>query len=106
MRQEAFRQGQEAVLRHWAEAGRDGAPLWTLRVPVLIEGVHRPAVDMNWLAGRHVIQGSASRVVEELRGFQSLGCSHVALEVSYMTYPAICETIDILGQHVRPRVAG
>jgi probable F420-dependent oxidoreductase len=105
MHQEAFRKGQEAVLRHWVEAGREGTPLWTLRVPLLIEGVHRPAVDMNWLAGRYVIRGSAQRVVEELRGFQSLGCSHVALEVSYTTFPAICETIDMLGHYVKPRVA-
>src|SRR5215813_14338119 len=40
---EAFRQGADAVRRFWKEAGRDGEPVWSLRIPVLIDGVHRPA---------------------------------------------------------------
>ncbi len=103
---EAFRRGSEAVLRFWQEARRDGVPIWTLRVPLLIEGVHRAAVAMSLLRGRYVIEGSVAKVVETLRNFQGLGCSHVALEVSYTTFPAILETIDILAQEVRPQVAG
>lgn len=103
---EAFRRGTEAVLRFWQEARRDGVPIWTLRVPLLIEGVHRAAVAMSLLRGRYVIEGSVAKVVETLRNFQGLGCSHVALEVSYTTFPAILETIDILAQEVRPQVAG
>lgn len=103
---EAFRRGTEAVLRFWQEARRDGVPIWTLRVPLLIEGVHRAAVAMSLLRGRYVIEGSVAKVVETLCNFQGLGCSHVALEVSYTTFPAILETIDILAQEVRPQVAG
>ncbi len=103
---EAFRRGTEAVLRFWKEAGRQGTPIWTLRVPLLIEGVHRAAVDMSLLRGRYVIEGSVAKVLETLRGFRSLGCSHVALEVSYTTFPAILDTIDILAREIRPQVAG
>ncbi len=103
---EAFRRGTEAILRLWKESGRERAPIWSLRVPVLIEGVHRAAVDMSLLRGRYAIQGSVANVIEALRGFQALGCSHVALEVSYTTFPAILETIDILAQDVRPQVTG
>jgi hypothetical protein len=61
---------------------------------------------MSLLRGRYVIEGSVAKVVESLRTFQGLGCSHVALEVSYTTFPAILETIDILAQEIRPRFAG
>ena len=46
-----------------------------------------------------------AQIVEELRGFQALGCEHIALEVSYSTYPAILETIDIIAERLRPAVA-
>ena len=101
---EAFRRGTEAALRFWKEARRQGMPIWTLRVPLLIEGIHRAAVDMSLLRGRYAIEGSVTQVIQILRGFQGLGCSHVALEVSYSTFPAILETIDILGGQVRPQV--
>ncbi len=99
---DAFRQGRDAVLRYWKEARREGDPVWTLRIPILIDDVHRSAVDMALLRGRHVIAGPVRSVIDELSRFQALGVSHVALEVSYSTYPAILETIDILARDVKP----
>jgi probable F420-dependent oxidoreductase len=103
---EAFGQGAETVRRFWKDAGREGEPALSLRIPILIDGVHRAAVDMGLIRGRHVIGGSVATIVEELRGFQALGCQHIALEVSYSTYPAILETIDIIAERLRPPVAG
>lgn len=103
---EVFRQGQESVRRHWTEAGREGAPLWTLRIPLLLDGVHEPAADERLLAGRHVLRGSVARVVEQLQEYGALGCSHTALDVAFTTYPAILETIECLVRQVRPKVAG
>ncbi|HEX9821781.1 MAG TPA: TIGR03619 family F420-dependent LLM class oxidoreductase [Methylomirabilota bacterium] len=102
---DAFRQGVETVRRFWKEAGREGEPALSLRIPILIDGVHRPAVDMALIRGRHVIGGPVAAVVEALRGYQALGCQHVALEVSYSTYPAILETIDLIAARLRPAVA-
>jgi probable F420-dependent oxidoreductase len=102
---DAFRQGVETVRRFWKEAGREGEPALSLRIPILVDGVHRPAVDMALIRGRHVIGGSVARIVEELQGYQALGCEHIALEVSYSTYPAIHETIDIIAERLRPAVA-
>lgn len=103
MNQETFRQGADAVRRSWKEAGREGAPVLSLRIPILIDGVHRPAVDMSLIRGRgrHTLNGSAKQIAEELRGFQALDCGHVALEVSYSTFPAILETIDLIAD-MRP----
>jgi len=101
---EAFLQGRDAVNKAWGEQKREGAPLYTLRIPILIDEIHRPAVDMRWMRGRHALQGSIAKVIEELQGYQALGCSHVALEVSYSTYPAILETIDIVAQQVVPHL--
>ena len=103
---EAFGQGAETVRRFWKDAGREGEPALSLRIPILIDGVHRAAVDMSLIRGRHVIGGPVAKIVEELRGYQALGCQHIALEVSYSTYPAILETIDIIAERLRPPVAG
>src|SRR6266581_615330 len=47
-----------------------------------------------------ILVGGASEAA--LRRYQSAGCEHVALEVSYSTYPAILETIDIIAEEIRP----
>ena len=99
-----FRAGGLAVSNFWKEAGREGAPALTLRVPLLIDGVHRAAVDPALLGARHVIRGSVTEIARDLRAYRAAGCSHVALEVSYSTYPAILETIDILAEEVRPAI--
>jgi probable F420-dependent oxidoreductase len=98
----AFRAGALAVANYWKEAGREGTPELTLRVPILIEGVHRAAVDPALLGARHVARGPVAGVLRDLRAYQAAGCSHVALEVSYSTYPAILETLDILAEEIRP----
>jgi alkanesulfonate monooxygenase SsuD/methylene tetrahydromethanopterin reductase-like flavin-dependent oxidoreductase (luciferase family) len=102
----AFRQGKEGVLRFWSEARREGEPAWSLRIPILLDGVHRPAVDMSLIRGRHTLSGSVGQVTEALGGYQALGLSHVALEVSYSTYPAIHETIDAIAEEIRPGLRG
>jgi probable F420-dependent oxidoreductase len=101
---DTFRDGQAAVRRFWKEADREGDPAWSLRIPVLIDGVHRPAVDMSLIRGRHVLRGTPAAIAAELGQFASLGLGHVALEVSYSTYPAILQTIDLLAAEVRPRL--
>jgi len=101
----AFRQGKEGVLRAWKEAKRDGDPAWSLRIPILLDGVHRAAVDHALLRGRHTLNGPATKVADELQSFQALGVSHVALEVSYATYPAILDTIDVIADRIRPALA-
>jgi probable F420-dependent oxidoreductase len=99
---EAFRQGADAVRRHWAEARREGEPVLSLRIPFWLDGIHRPGSDMGYLRGRHAIHGTPRQVVDVLRGYAALGVSHVALDVSLTTYPAILETIDVLTREVRP----
>jgi probable F420-dependent oxidoreductase len=99
---QAFRAGAGAVAQHWKAAGREGSPLLTLRVPVLVEGLHRPAVDPALLGARHVLSGAVQSVLRDLRAYQAAGCSHVALELSYSTYPAIIDTIDLLADEIRP----
>ena len=102
---DAFRAGADTVRRFWKEAGREGEPDWSLRIPILLDGVHRAAVDMSLMRGRHTLSGSVGKVIEELRGYEALGVSHAALEVSYSTFPAIFETIDILARDVKPKLA-
>ncbi len=97
-----FRAGALAVANYWREAGREGAPDLTLRIPILIEGVHRDAVDPGLLGSRYALRGPLASVVRDLRAYQAAGCSHVALEVSYGTYPSIVETLDIVVDEIGP----
>jgi probable F420-dependent oxidoreductase len=101
---QTFRAGALAVQNRWKDAGREGQPDLTLRIPMLIEGVHRAAVDPGLLGARHVVRGGLQQVVRELRAYQSAGCTHVAVEVSYSTFPAIMQTIDLLADEVMPSV--
>ncbi|HUM15362.1 MAG TPA: TIGR03619 family F420-dependent LLM class oxidoreductase [Candidatus Nitrosotalea sp.] len=101
----AFRAGALAVANHWKDARREGNPQLTLRIPLLLDGIHRPAVDQALLGTRHVVRGSVATVARELRQYQGAGCEHVALEVSYSTYPAILETIDVIAEELRPALA-
>ena len=66
--------------------------------------MHRPAVDASLLGARHVIKGPPANIVDELHEFETLGCGHVALEVSYTTFPAIMKTIDVLASQVKPKL--
>jgi len=97
-----FRASALAVSNYWKEFKREGEPELTLRIPLLIEGAHRPAVDATLLGSRHALRGSLASIARELRQYQSAGCSHVALEVSYSTYPAILDTIDLIAEELRP----
>src|SRR5438093_9119633 len=38
---EVLRQGKQAVTRFWKEAGREGEPAWSLRIPLFVDGVHQ-----------------------------------------------------------------
>ena len=99
---ETFRQGKQAVTKYWREAGREGEPEWSMRIPVFVDGVHQWAVDEKLLRGRHAIRGTARQIAGQLAEYQRLGISHMALEVSYSVYPAILETIDMLAEEVKP----
>lgn len=99
---ETFRQGKQAVTRFWKEEGRAGEPAWSLRIALFIDGVHEWAVDEKFLRGRHPIKGTVKQIAGQLAEYQRLGVDHVALEVSYSTYPAILETIDIIAEEVKP----
>lgn len=68
-----FRASALAVGNYWKEAKREGEPQLTLRVPLLIDGIHRPAVDPALLGTRHVVRGSLANVARELRQYQSAG---------------------------------
>ncbi len=103
---DTFRQGKESELRFWGEARREGDPVWSLRIPILIDSVHCGAVDPALLGSRHRLSGPADKVIDELRRYRALGVSHVALEVSYSTYPAILETIDVIAEELKPALRG
>jgi probable F420-dependent oxidoreductase len=99
---QTFREGKQAVTKFWKEEGRSGEPAWSLRIALFIDGVHEWAVDEKLLRGRHPIKGTVRQVAGQLAEYQRLGVDHVALEVSYSTYPAIMETIDIIAEEIKP----
>jgi probable F420-dependent oxidoreductase len=103
---QTFREGKQAVSRFWKEEGRAGEPHWSLRIAIFIDGVHEWAVEEKLLRGRHALRGTLRQVAGQLAEYQRLGVDHVALEVSYSTYPAILETIDLIADEIKPALAG
>ena len=99
---ETFRQAKQSVMRFWKEEGREGQPALSLRIALFIDGVHEWAVEEKFPRGRHPIKGTIKQVAGQLAEYQRLGVDHVALEVSYSTYPAILETIEILAEEIKP----
>jgi probable F420-dependent oxidoreductase len=102
---EAFQKGIEAVSRYWAESGREGSPVWSLRIPLLIEGIGEVIVDAGMHRGRPQLQGSIDQVIGQLQGYQALGCQHVVIDLSNLSFPSLLATLDILAQQVRPQLA-
>ena len=41
-------------------------------------------------------------VTKDLRAYQATGCTHAALEVSYSTFPAILDTVDLVAEEIAP----
>lgn len=99
---QTFREGKQAVTKFWKEAGRTGDPAWSTRLALFIDGVHEWAVDEKFLRGRHPVKGTVRQVTGQLAEYQRLGMDHIALEISYSTYPAVMDTIDILANEVKP----
>ncbi len=55
----------------------------------------RPRAAVEWRSSAAVTcRGASQKMSMSWAGFKAVGCEHVALEVSYSTYPAIHETID------------
>jgi hypothetical protein len=45
------------------------------------------------------------QVIQELKGYQALGCQHVVIDLSNLSFPSLLATLDILAQEVRPQFA-
>ena len=55
--------------------------------------------------GKRHLNRRDAEIARDLRAYRAAGCSHVALEVSYSTYPAIMETLDIVVEEILPALA-
>ena len=98
--------GADAVRRFWTEAGRQGAPVLSLRIPFWLDEIHRPGSDMGYLRGRPAIHGTTRQVVEALQRSRPSASPTWRLDVSLTTYPAILETLDVLAREIRPVLGG
>ena len=73
-------------------------------VDVLSGGRLIVGAAIGWLEGEFDALGVPFKE-RASRSDEALGCGHVALEVSYSTFPAILETIDLIAEKVRPKLA-
>lgn len=103
---EDFKQGMESVSRFWAEEGREGTPTWSLRLPLWLNGIAEAAIDTTRLFSRPHFRGSVEQVVNDIKGYQALGCEHLVLELAYLSFPTLIKSMDIVAEEIRPRVNG
>ena len=88
-----------------------GRPLEPGRLLQVAQRAEARGLDSLWVTDHVIVpkdvyiayrEEMLDLLAEALRGFAALGVSHVALDVSLTTYPAILETIDVLAREVRP----
>jgi probable F420-dependent oxidoreductase len=102
-----LRAGLTDARRRWAQRGRTGEPLFSLRIPCAIEGVSQDVLHYQpRRAGREHLTGSITSLVERLEAYREIGVQHVVLEMSTQSHAATNATIEAFASRIRPQLKG
>jgi alkanesulfonate monooxygenase SsuD/methylene tetrahydromethanopterin reductase-like flavin-dependent oxidoreductase (luciferase family) len=95
------------ALRKWAQRGRMGEPIFSMRIPCAIEGVSQDVLHYQpRRPGREQLAGSIASIVERLGTYQELGIQHLVLEMATQSHEAAGATLDAFATHIRPQLRG
>jgi probable F420-dependent oxidoreductase len=95
------------ALRKWAQRGRMGEPIFSMRIPCAIEGVSQDVLHYQpRRPGREQLAGSIASIVERLGTYQELGIQHLVLEMAPQSHEAAGATLDAFATHIRPQLRG
>jgi hypothetical protein len=95
------------VCRKWAQRGRIGEPVLSMRIPCAIEGVSQDVLHYQpRRPSREHLAGSIASIVERLGTYRDLGIQHLVLEMSTQSHEAAGATLDAFATHIRPQLRG
>lgn len=93
--------------RKWAQRGRTGEPVFSMRIPCAIEGVSQDVLHYQpRRPGRDQLTGGIASIVERLGTYQELGIQHLVLEMSTQSHEATDATLEAFATHIRPQLRG
>jgi probable F420-dependent oxidoreductase len=93
--------------RKWAQRGRMGEPVFSMRLPCAIEGVSQDVLHYQpRRPDREPLAGSIASIVERLGTYQDLGIQHLVLEMATQSHEAAGATLDAFATHIRPQLGG
>jgi alkanesulfonate monooxygenase SsuD/methylene tetrahydromethanopterin reductase-like flavin-dependent oxidoreductase (luciferase family) len=93
--------------RKWAQRGRTGEPVFSMRIPCAIEGVSQDVLHYQpRRPGRDQLTGGIASIVERLGTYRELGIQHLVLEMSTQSHEATDATLEAFATHIRPQLRG
>jgi probable F420-dependent oxidoreductase len=97
-----------ADARHkWAQRGRTGEPIFSMRIPCAIEGVSQDVLHYQpRRPGRDHLTGSIASIVERLGTYRDLGIQHLVLEMSTQSHEATGANLEAFATHIQPQLKG
>jgi probable F420-dependent oxidoreductase len=97
-----------ADARHkWAQRGRTGEPIFSMRIPCAIEGVSQEVLHYQpRRPSRDHLTGSIAGIVERVGTYQDLGIQHLVLEMSTQSHEATGASLETFATRIRPQLKG
>ncbi len=96
--------GCNHVRELWEKNGRQGAPVFSSRIALSIDGVSNQVTSYTSRNVRASLSGSVAAVVDQLGAFKDLGLEHVVLEMSTQSHDGTLATMDAFMERVKPQV--
>jgi probable F420-dependent oxidoreductase len=96
--------GCQHVRELWTKNGRQGAPVFSSRLALFIDGVSHQVLSYPPRTPRASVHGSIAAVVDQLGAFKALGLQHVVLETSTQSHESTLATMEACMAHVKPQL--
>jgi hypothetical protein len=88
----------------WAKNSRPGAPVFSSRIALFIDGISHQVLSYSPRTPRASVHGSIAAVVDQLGAFKDLGLQHVVLETSTQSHESTLATMEAFMAHVKPQL--
>lgn len=97
--------GCEHVRSLWSKNNRQGAPVFSCRIALSLDGVSQEVTSYASRQPRSRIAGSIEAAVEQVAAYQELGLEHVVLEMSTQSHAGTLATMETFMERIRPQLS-
>jgi probable F420-dependent oxidoreductase len=96
--------GCEHVRDLWAQNIRQGAPVFSVRIALSLDGVSEEVTTYASRRPRSRITGSITAAVEQFGAYRELGLEHVILEMSTQSHDGTLATMEAFVERIRTQL--